>query len=95
MPVPYQALSKAKKSPHRLIVGPWTHGAQGRSYAGEFGFPPEAGLNFNESRLRWFERWLKGVENGVEQVGAGFDVGHALTFRPVRRARVRRWLVVR
>jgi putative CocE/NonD family hydrolase len=65
----WQALSKSKKSPQRLIVGPWTHGGQTRNSAGEVEFPLEAALNFNEWRLRWFDRWLKGVENGVEAEG--------------------------
>ena len=30
----YVALSKAKKGPIRLIMGPWTHGSQTHSYAG-------------------------------------------------------------
>jgi putative CocE/NonD family hydrolase len=62
----WQALSRSKKAPQRLILGPWTHGAQGRSYAGEIEFPAEAALAFNEWRLRWFDRWLKDVHNGVE-----------------------------
>jgi putative CocE/NonD family hydrolase len=63
----YVTLSKAKKSPQRLIMGPWTHGQQTRSYAGEAEFGAAAALDFNAFRLRWFERWLKGIENGVEQ----------------------------
>jgi putative CocE/NonD family hydrolase len=65
----WQALVKAKKSPQRLIVGPWTHGAQIRPYAGEIEFPAEAALSFNEWRLRWFDRWVRGVDNGVEKEG--------------------------
>jgi uncharacterized protein len=65
----WQALSKAKKSPQRLIVGPWTHGQQTKPFAGEIEFPPEAALDFNEWRLRWFDRWVRGVENGVEKEG--------------------------
>jgi putative CocE/NonD family hydrolase len=63
----WQVLSKAKKSPQRLIVGPWTHGSQGRNVAGELEFPPEAALAFNDWRLRWFDRWLKDVPNGVDR----------------------------
>jgi uncharacterized protein len=63
----WQALSKAKHSPQKLIVGPWTHGSQGRASAGEIEFPDEAALSFNEWRLRWFDRWVKGADNGVEK----------------------------
>src|SRR5262249_53017012 len=65
----WQALSKVKKSPQRLIIGPWTHGQQARNVAGELEFPAEAALNFNAWRLRWFDRWLKGIDNGVEKEG--------------------------
>jgi hypothetical protein len=63
----WQALAKAKKSPQRLIIGPWTHGAQGRNVAGELEFPAEAALPFNDWRLRWFDRWLRDVPNGIDQ----------------------------
>jgi len=65
----YQALSKAKKSPQRLIVGPWTHGSQTHAFAGQVEFPADAALDFNEWRLRWFDRWVRGIENGVEKDG--------------------------
>ena len=63
----YVELAKAKKSLQRLIVGPWTHGGQTRSYAGEAEFGPTAPIDFNALRLRWFERWLKGADNGVDR----------------------------
>jgi putative CocE/NonD family hydrolase len=63
----WQALSRAKKSPQKLIVGPWTHGQQRSNFAGEIEFPPEAALAFNDWRLRWFDHWLKTIDNGVEK----------------------------
>src|SRR5438270_544444 len=63
----YPELRKAKKSLQRLIIGPWTHGGQIRSYAGEAQFTDDAALDFNTWRLRWFDHWLKGVDNGVER----------------------------
>jgi putative CocE/NonD family hydrolase len=62
----WQALSKAKKSPQKLIIGPWTHGRQSANVAGEVEFTPEAALAWNDWRLRWYERWLKGVFTNVE-----------------------------
>ena len=61
----WQALSKAKRMPQRLIIGPWTHGQQGSNWAGETEFPPDAALDFNNWRLRWFDANLKGIDNGV------------------------------
>jgi putative CocE/NonD family hydrolase len=63
----YVALSKAKKGPIRLIMGPWTHGGQTLSYAGEAEFGPDAALAFQAFHLRWFDRWLKGIDNGVDR----------------------------
>jgi hypothetical protein len=63
----YVELRKAKQSPQRLIIGPWTHGGQARHYAGEAEFTAEAALDFDACRLRWLDRWLKGVPNGVDR----------------------------
>jgi putative CocE/NonD family hydrolase len=63
----WEALSKSKTSPQRLIIGPWTHGGQGRTAAGELAFPAEAALAFNDWRLHWFDRWLKDIPNGIER----------------------------
>ena len=63
----WQALSRAKRAPQKLIIGPWTHGGQTRAYAGEVEFPPEAALDFSEWRLAWFDRWVKGIDNGAER----------------------------
>jgi putative CocE/NonD family hydrolase len=60
-------LSQAKKSRQRLIVGPWTHGGQGVSYAGIAEFGGAAAVDMNALRARWFDKWLKGSDNGVER----------------------------
>ncbi len=62
----FPALTKAKKSLQRLIVGPWIHSSEHLSYAGEAQFTPDAALNQNEFHLRWFDKWLKGSANGVD-----------------------------
>jgi hypothetical protein len=63
----YVTLSENKKSLQRLIMGPWTHHGRTHSYAGEAEFGPEAALDFNPFQLRWFDRWLKGIANGVDR----------------------------
>lgn len=68
----YIGLSKTKRGPVRLILGPWTHGDRQLTWAGDVDFGPKATLDDNLAvdfltlRLRWFDRWLKGVENGVD-----------------------------
>jgi len=63
----YVTLSQNKKSLQRLIMGPWTHGGRSHSYAGEAEFGPEAALDFEQLELRWFDHWLKGIDNGVDR----------------------------
>src|SRR5581483_1107615 len=66
----YVALCAQKRGPVRLIVGPWVHGVatMAQSYSGDVDFGPEAPLDdYNGFRLRWFDRWLKGLDSGVEQ----------------------------
>lgn len=59
----YQNLARLKKGPVRLLVGPWTHSGNTRTYAGDVDFGPAAALTdfAGEFHLRWFDRWLKGV----------------------------------
>lgn len=59
-------LTKAKKSLHRLIVGPWIHSSEHLDYAGEAQFTPDAALDRAAFQLRWFDRWLKGIDTGVD-----------------------------
>lgn len=51
----------------RLIIGPWIHGPAniGKSNAGELDFGPETDFDLNTYQLRWYDHWLKGVENGI------------------------------
>jgi hypothetical protein len=63
----YAGLAAHKRSLQRLIVGPWTHSRPNLSYAGEAQFTPEAAIDLNAFELRWFDHWLKGVDNGIER----------------------------
>lgn len=68
----YIALSGRKRSPQRLILGPWTHGNNHETFAGDVDFGPAAQLAGNIApdlltlRLHWFDRWLKGEKNEVD-----------------------------
>ena len=58
--------------PQRLLMGPWNHGGirgDGSTWVGDVDFGPDAKWGdavYNQHRLRWFDRWLKDVDNGVE-----------------------------
>jgi hypothetical protein len=64
--ISYQALAASKKGPIKLIMGPWIHGMHMRSAHGQVDFGPAAAIDGLGFRLRWFDRWLKNIQNGVE-----------------------------
>ena len=66
----YVGLSEAKDSYVRVTMGPWTHGTTTPelSYSGDVEFGPDAALDrFDELHQHWFDRWLKGNDNGVDR----------------------------
>ncbi|MBI3708953.1 MAG: CocE/NonD family hydrolase, partial [Proteobacteria bacterium] len=68
----YLGLSRRKRGPITLIMGPWTHGDRNLTYSGDVDFGPAATVDGNiaaswpEFRRRWFDRWMKGEANGAE-----------------------------
>jgi putative CocE/NonD family hydrolase len=65
----FVGLGAGGRRPVRALVGPWTHGMKTveLSYAGDVEFGREAALpSFDELHLRWFDRWLLGVDNGLD-----------------------------
>src|SRR5262249_47011283 len=49
-----------------LIMGPWIHGAQGRSTHGQVSFGKDAAISDELGwRREWFDHWLKGIDNDV------------------------------
>jgi putative CocE/NonD family hydrolase len=51
----------------RTIIGPWTHGGQEKTRAGERDFGTSAAIDYDELILRWMDRYVRGIENGVER----------------------------
>jgi putative CocE/NonD family hydrolase len=52
-----------------LVVGPWTHAGTGKSQrtVGGVDFGPDALLDMRALHLAFFDRWLKGIDNGFDQ----------------------------
>ncbi len=65
----FQQLSKIKRSPMRMMIGPWTHHGNTASFAGDVDFGEQAAIpDFDrEFHLRWFDYFLKGENNGLEK----------------------------
>lgn len=52
----------------QLIIGPWLHGRlnKGRQ-VGQLTYPENAVWPEETHMVRWFDHWLKGVDNGIEK----------------------------
>ncbi len=61
--------TETSRRSQRVIVGPWTHGSFTGSFPErEFGRAASSdAIDLTGIQLRWFDRWLKGVENGADQ----------------------------
>ncbi len=68
----YLGLTAAGRGPQWLILGPWTHGDRSITFVGDVDFGATATLDgalaedYRALRLRWFDRWLKDIDNGVD-----------------------------
>lgn len=51
----------------RLIIGPWGHRINQSTKFDGIDFGPSAVIDFEGIQKRWFDRWLLGVENGIEK----------------------------
>jgi uncharacterized protein len=56
----------------RLLIGPWSHGIFGGVFPEhDYGLLASAeAADFTGTHIRWFDHWLKGIENGEEGVCA-------------------------
>lgn len=61
----YNELSQRLDSPVYLLMGPWTHSGNTRSYAGDVEFGDDAAIDDfrKEFHLRWFDNFLKGARD--------------------------------
>jgi len=52
----------------KLVLGPWGHTDTASRYISkEIDFGPAAVVDLQESYLRWMDRWLKGIDNGIDR----------------------------
>jgi len=59
---------RGEKDPRaHTIIGPWTHGGQEKTHAGEREFGPSAAIDYDELILRWMDRYVRGVDNGMDR----------------------------
>ncbi len=60
----YSYLKKSKNPYIKLILGPWGHTDTAHSKVGEYEFR-EALIDLFSLYLKWFDYWLKGIENNI------------------------------
>ena len=63
----YAAIRDAGNTRQKMLIGPWVH-AVFNANAGEVDFGLQASdylVLLDEIRLRWFDYWLKGIDNGI------------------------------
>ena len=56
----------------KLILGPWVHGGpmgtvEEQSRSGERVFGPAAAIDYDETILRFMDRYVRGLDNGVDR----------------------------
>jgi putative CocE/NonD family hydrolase len=49
----------------KLVVGPWGHTDTASRKIGDLDFGPQALFDLQRDYLRWFDYWLKGIDNGI------------------------------
>jgi uncharacterized protein len=52
-----------------LVIGPWPHGVvgTGRTKAGDRENGPDATIDYDETVLRWMDRYVRDLDNGVDR----------------------------
>ena len=60
-------LSRIKKQPIKLVMGPWTHGWKtlALSHSGDVDFGPQAVIDYAKLRLTFFDHWINGQSTAI------------------------------
>ena len=59
--------SASVRKSQKLLMGPWPHAVNSKAKLGEVDFGATAVVDLKGVMLRWFDAWLKGVDNGVKR----------------------------
>ncbi len=64
----YLAAARSGRAVQKLVLGPWGHtDAATRRGPNDRDFGPNATVDLEGSYLRWLDRWLKGIDNGIDR----------------------------
>ncbi len=60
------AASESSRNAQKLVMGPWQHAINEKRKLGKVDFGEHAVIDLLGLEKRWFDRWLKGINNGIE-----------------------------
>lgn len=87
----------AGQAHQKLIYGPWGHAVNTTTKIGPFDFGPQSLRDLDTLYLRWFDHWLKGIDNGVNREPAveafvmGRNEWRSFSAWPPREAKIQKW----
>lgn len=61
----YLRMKEYGQANQKLVLGPWGHTDTAMRRIGERDFGPQAIIDLQRDYLRWFDYWLKGIDNGI------------------------------
>jgi putative CocE/NonD family hydrolase len=63
----YKELKQSHNKFQKIIIGPWGHTDRSSSKWENYDFGKEAAPNLQKLFLRWFDYWLKGIDNKITE----------------------------
>lgn len=61
----HQGATEEARKNQKLLMGPWPHAVNSTRKLGAVDFGSTALIDLDGYELRWFDRWLKGMDNGI------------------------------
>lgn len=61
------ARTQLARTQTKLIMGPWSHVTIGARKIGDIDFGPQAEIDLHGTIIRWFDRWLRDMDNGIDR----------------------------
>lgn len=58
--------SELARQQTKVLIGPWNHNSQGQRQLGDVDFGANAEVDMIDLRVQWFDHWIKGIDNGVQ-----------------------------
>lgn len=63
----YLAMASHGHPHQKLLLGPWGHTDTATRRLGDTDFGPKAIIDLQTAYQRWFDHWLKGIDNGIDR----------------------------